>query len=255
MFINASLFSHNDLFSVCGFWDYITARICPFSCCSSPIVGWGLLAHAFCIAYSLLVVFSQKVLRHFVTTSAWRRVCFGTFRRFSVSVCAWIYLAWIDLICTEFVWEVATKIKIATFHLMAQVFALFSVWVWAASVVKHIRRTIEGSAQPGGPNPSFFFYLSTLYFLLLLALQLDSQMAFRKSADDINWRYVELYGNIMLHNSTIGLNCLCLKGWFLFKLTDFNFFMWLSYVKYFTIAIMIYFLILWYLLILACFCT
>ncbi len=240
---------------MCGFWDYITARICPFSCCLSPVVGWGLLAHALCFAYSLLVVFSQKVLRRFVTTSAWRRILAPSEGLAWVCVLEYV-LSGFHLICTEFVWEVAMKRKIATFHMTAQVFALFSVWVWAASVVKHIRRTIEGSTQPGGPNPSFFFYLSTLYFLLLLALQLDSQMAFGKSADDINWRYVELYGNIMLHNSTAGslLNFLCLKGWFLFKLTDFNFFMWRSW-KYFTMPswfIFWYCDTLWYLLV---YCT
>uniref|UniRef100_A0A8C0Y8J4 Pleckstrin homology domain containing, family G (with RhoGef domain) member 5a n=1 Tax=Cyprinus carpio carpio TaxID=630221 RepID=A0A8C0Y8J4_CYPCA len=44
-------------------------------------------------------------------------------------------------------------------------------------VVKRMKRTMKGSTQPGGRNPSFFStLLSTLYFLLLLALQLVSQM-------------------------------------------------------------------------------
>lgn len=117
--MNANLhhiFNHNDYFSNCCFCDYITSRICPFSCFLSPIVCWGLLAHALCLAYSLLVVFSQKVLRalchHF-------SICIGTFRRFSLSMCAWIYLEWFSFE-PELVWEVAIRRKITAFHMTAQ---------------------------------------------------------------------------------------------------------------------------------------
>lgn len=83
----------------------------------------------------------------------------------------------------------------------------------AASVVKHIKRTIEGSTQPGGLNPFLFLSFHTLFPAAVGLMELVFEMAFGKNANANSW-YVEPFGNIMLHNSTAGcfLNFLCPKG-------------------------------------------